>query len=154
MTRSSYLLVGLALFGAAPLSAQRPLTISGVRGLTFGAVFPGVARVISRTDAANSGQFNFRGPNRRFVSLTVTLPSAMTGPGGAQLPLTFGANDAGYSVSQAIGSQVAFDPKQPFTARLANNGRGAVFLGGTARPAVNQRAGSYTGTIILTVTLL
>lgn len=155
MKLPSWSVIGMALFGAAaPLSAQRPLTINGVRGLTFGAVFPGVPRVVSRTDPANSGQFNFRGPNRRFVLLTFSLPSAMTGPGGAQMPLVFGSSDAGYSRQQTIGSQVGFDPKQPFTGRLSNNGRGAVFLGGTASPAPNQRAGAYTATVILTVTLL
>jgi len=70
------------------------------------------------------------------------------------MQLTFGASDAGYSQTQAIGSQVGFDPKQAFTATLSNNGRGSVFLGATANPATNQRAGGYTATIILTVTVL
>jgi hypothetical protein len=78
----------------------------------------------------------------------------MTGPAGAQLPLSFGSSDAGYSQSQAIGSQIGFDPKQPFTATLSNNGRGSVFVGGTANPTANQRAGAYTATLTLTVTVL
>jgi hypothetical protein len=78
----------------------------------------------------------------------------MTGPAGAQLPLSFSSSDAGYSQSQAIGSQVGFDPKQPFTATLSNNGRGSVFIGGTANPTTGQRAGVYTATITLTVTVL
>jgi hypothetical protein len=78
----------------------------------------------------------------------------MTGPAGALMPLTFGSSDAGYSQSQAIGSQVGFDPKQPFTAVLPNNGRASVFVGGTANPATNQRAGAYTATLILNVTVL
>lgn len=149
-----WLVAGVTLLGGRPLEAQRPLTVTGVRGLTFGAVFPGVARVITRTDAANSGRFDLRGPRRRQVRLTFTLPVAMTGPGGAQMPITFGSSDAGYSASQSIGSQVGFDPRQPFTATLANNGRGSVFVGGTARPVTNQRAGSYTATLVLTVMLL
>jgi len=78
----------------------------------------------------------------------------MIGPGGALMPLSFRAGDAGYSQSQLIGSQVGFDPRQSFTATLSNNGRGSVFVGGRANPATNQRAGAYTATITLTVTVL
>lgn len=151
------LLIGAPLCGAvvpAALGAQgKPLTVTGVRGVTFGAVFPGVARVISRTDPANSGQYDIKGPKGN-VLLAFVLPLTMAGPAGAQMPLAFGAGDAGYSQSQAIGSQVGFDPKQPFTAVIPNNGRASVFLGGTANPAANQRAGAYTATITLTVTVL
>ncbi|HLZ46270.1 MAG TPA: DUF4402 domain-containing protein [Gemmatimonadales bacterium] len=145
-------IVGMLL--GVPLYAQgKPLTVTGVRGITFGAVLPGVPRVISRMDPANSGQFDIRGPKGN-VLLTFALPIAMTGPGGALMALTFGAGDAGYSQSQTIGSQVGFDPKQPFTATLSNSGRGSVFVGATANPATNQRAGAYTATITLTVTVL
>jgi hypothetical protein len=75
----------------------------------------------------------------------------MTGPAGATLPLAFGGNDAGFSVSQSVNNQVAFDPRTPYQPTLSNNGRGSVFLGGTANPSVGQRAGNYTGTITLTV---
>lgn len=149
------LTVGAAMLGApTPLLAQRPLTVTGVRGLTFGVVFPGVALVMPRTDPGGSGQFDIRGPNRAQIQLTFTLPAAMTGPGGAQMPLLFGSSDAGYAESQTIGSQVGFDPKQPFTAALSVSGRGSVFVGATANPAANQRAGTYTATLTLTVTIL
>ncbi len=145
MKRVSVALIGALLLGV-PLHAQRPLTVTGVRGLTFGAVLPGVPRIILRTDPANSGQFDIRGPNNSRVLLSFVLPVAMTGPSGALMPLSFGAGDAGYSQS--------FDPKQPFTATLSNNGRGAVFVGGTANPTTNQRAGAYTATLTLNVTVL
>jgi len=153
MKRESFLLIG-ALLLAAPLGAQgKPLTVTGVRGVTFGTVLPGVPRVVLRTDPANSGQIDIRGPKGQ-VLLTFVLPVSMTGPAGALMPIIFGASDAGFSATQAIGSQVGFDPKQPFTATLPNNGRASVFVGATATPATNQRAGAYTATIILTVTVL
>jgi hypothetical protein len=156
MKRGSWIVTGVLVLGAtSSLQAQgRPLTVTGQRGLTFGVVLPGVPRVVLRTDPANSGEFEIRGPNRGQVLLTFVLPLAMTGPAGAVMPLAFGASDAGYSQSQAIGSQVGFDPKQPFTANLPNNGRASVFVGATANPASNQRAGAYTGTLTLTVTVL
>jgi hypothetical protein len=66
----------------------------------------------------------------------------------------FGGSDAGYSQSQSIGSQIGFDPKQPFAITFNKQARGSVFLGGTAQPAPTQRAGSYTATITLTVVSL
>jgi hypothetical protein len=153
MKRESFLLIG-ALLLAVPLGAQgKPLTVTGVRGVTFGTVLPGVPRVVLRTDPANSGQIDIHGPKGQ-VLLTFVLPVSMTGPAGALMPIVFGASDAGFSATQAIGSQVGFDPKQPFTATLPNNGRASVFVGATATPATNQRAGAYTATIILTVTVL
>ena len=107
-----------------------------------------------RTDPANSGEFDIKGVKNSNLLLTFVLPLVMNGPGGAQLPVSFGSADAGYSQSQAIGSQIGFDPKVPFTATLSNNGRGSVFLGATANPLANQRAGTYTATITLTVTVL
>jgi hypothetical protein len=154
MKREWWIVTG-ALVLALPLQGQgRPLTVTGERGVTFGAVLPGVPRVVLRSDPASSGQFDIRGPNQSQVLLAFVLPVALTGPAGALMPLSFAASDAGYSQSQAIGSQVGFDPKQPFTATLATNGRGSVFVGGTANPTANQRAGPYTATLTLTVTVL
>jgi hypothetical protein len=150
-TRPLSPLLALALLGVAPLLAQRPILVQGVRSLTFGAVLPGVPRVISRTDAVNSGQYNITGIMNHQVQLTFTLPSVMTGPAGATMPIVFAGNDAGYSQTQVIGSQVAFDPKQSFLATLNGRGRGSVFIGATARPAPTQRAGSYTATLTLNV---
>ena len=150
--RSRILFVSLAIAAAAPLGAQgRPVGVSGVRSLVFGVVFPGVPLTVARTDAANSGQFDLTGNKNAQVQLTFTLPTTMTGPAGATMPLTFGGSDAGYSASQAVGSQVASDPRTPFLATLNKNGRGSVFLGGTVTPPTTQRAGSYTGTITLSI---
>ena len=150
--RPLFPLLELTLPGAASLAAQnKPITVQGVRSLTFGAVLPGVLRVIARTDPVNSGQYDITGANNSQVQLNFTLPSTMAGPAGATMPIVFGGSDAGYSASQTIGSQVAFDPKQPFLATLNKNGRGSVFVGATVQPTPTQRAGSYTGTLTLTV---
>lgn len=151
-------LLGCALvftaFLARPANGQRPITVTGVQSLTFGTVVPGVPAVVLRTSAANAGQFTLTGPHDSQAALTFTLPVVMTGPAAATMPLLFGGSDAGYSQTQSIGSQVGFDPKQPFVITFSGTGRGSVFLGGTAQPAPTQRAGSYTATITLTVVSL
>jgi hypothetical protein len=146
--------LALSALMVRPASGQRPITVTGVRSLTFGPVLPGVPAVVLRTNAADAGQFDVTGPKDSQAALTFTLPVVMTGPAGATLPLLFGGSDAGYSQSQSIGSQIGFDPRQPFVMTFSKNGRGSVFLGGTAQPVPTQRAGSYTATIILTVVSL
>jgi len=154
MKRTWWIVIGGMLLGVPLVAQGKPLTVTGVRGVTFGAVLPGVPRVVLRTDPANSGQFDIKGPKGGPVLLSFVLPLSMTGPSGALLPIVFGSSDAGYSSTQAIGSQVGFDPKQPTTVTFPNNGSASVFVGATANPAANQRAGAYTATIILTVTVL
>jgi hypothetical protein len=158
MKTLSWSLIGLALLGAAlppVVGAQgKPLNVTGVRGLTFGAVFPGVPRVISRTDAANAGQFDVGYAKFSPIQITFSLPAAMNGPAGATMPLVFGANDGGYSSPETITSQVGFDPRVAFATALDKNGRAAVFIGGRAQPAPSQRAGNYTATITMTITVL
>jgi hypothetical protein len=153
MKRALWFLVGATLLGLPLVGQGKPLTVTGIRGVTFGTVLPGVPRVVLRTDPANSGQFDIKAP-KGSVLLSFVLPVAMTGPLGALMPLSFAASDAGYSPSQSIGSQVGFDPKQPFTAVLPNNGRASVFIGATANPVTNQRAGAYTATLTLNVMVL
>lgn len=152
--RQQALLGFLVLAGATALPAQRrgrPIRARGVRALAFGTLLPGVPQPVARTDPLRSGQFDVTGRRFSSVQLSFSLPSVMNGPAGATLPLSFSSNDAGYSVSQSVTAQVGFDPRAPFTATLSHNGRGSVFLGGTARPLPTQRPGSYNGTVTLTV---
>jgi len=158
MKTLTWLVIGTALLVATvppALGAQgKPLNVTGVRSLTFGVVFPGVPRVVLRTDAANAGQFDIGHAKFSPIQITFALPAVMTGPAGATMPLVFGANDAGYSSPETITSQVGFDPRVPYATALDKNGRAAVFIGGRAQPLSSQRAGNYTATITMTVTVL
>src|SRR5258707_15403445 len=105
MKSLAWLLIGVALLQAtvpSVLPAQKPVTVTGVHGLTFGAVFPGVPRGISRSDPANAGQFDVGHAKFSNIQLTFTLPSGMVGPARATMPLFFGANDAGDSPPETI----------------------------------------------------
>jgi hypothetical protein len=149
--RTSFAATLLALAACAhPLQGQRTPTVTSVRGLAFGTLLPGVPLVVPPADAARSAQFDLRVNNRGLALITFVLPPAMTGP-GAPLPLSFGATSAGFSATGSTTGMTIFDPRVPFTGTASNNGRGTVFLGGTALPAGTQSAGSYTGTVTLTV---
>ena len=142
----------LALFAAAPLAAQRPIQVEGIKNLAFGLLLAGTPVSVVRTAPVRAGQVNITAQPKSPIIIQISLPASMSGPAGATLPLSFGANDAGYSALGSISSQVAFDPRNS-TVVLTNtsNGRGTLFLGGTASPAFNQQPGTYTGTITITV---
>lgn len=147
------LILALLCAGAPPLLAQgRPIRVEGIKPLAFGQILGGAPAVVVRTDPVKAGQINLSAQPQSAIILQLTLPSSMTGPLGATLPIVFGANDAGFSAQGAIGSQTAFDPRNS-TVVITNsqNGRGSVFIGGTAQPAFNQAPGTYSGVITLTV---
>jgi hypothetical protein len=151
--RGSGAIVCLALLSAlaGPLSAQRRIRVTSVRSLVFGTVFPGVRRTVLRTDPLHSGQLDIRATQRAQVQLIFTLPAVLNGPAGATMPLSFGGNDGGFSSTRSVASQIGFDPRVPYVARMGNQARASVFLGGSVNPLASQRAGSYAGTVTLTV---
>src|SRR5574339_286399 len=73
----------------------QPVRVNGVRSVSFGTVFPGISKSVLRTDALNSGRFDIRAAAGTQLQLSFALPTAMTGPGGATMPLSFGGGDAG-----------------------------------------------------------
>ncbi len=157
MRKRSLTVLFCTLFGllaSRGLGAQ--INVRTVRGLAFGTVIPGVPSVVLRTDPVNSGQFEIRGGQfLSIIRLTFTLPTVLNGPLGATMPLSFATNDAGYSFTNSINSQTAFNPNQPYTTvKGIGGGATGVFLGGRVTPAANQRAGSYTGTVVLSVVVL
>jgi len=133
------------------LQAQQPITTVGTQDLTFGSVLPGLPTVVDRLDAANSGQYEIRGEGRTEVRVDLTLPATLDSPGGATMPLQFAAGDGGYSVRPSIRSSQAFDPRAPLVVTLSASGRLYIWLGGTVLPAPTQEQGSYSATIVLTV---
>jgi hypothetical protein len=144
----------LLLLAATAARAQN-IQVVGIQGVAFGTMVPGISKVVPRTDGLNAARFDIKGAgNSRIVQLQFTLPAALSGPGGATMPLSYTAGDAGFSASQSVGDQVGFDPRTPYTATLSGPGRGSVFLGCRATPSPNQAAGSYSATLTLTVTYL
>lgn len=129
------------------------VSATGVRNVAFGDVIPGLQNTVQPTDVIRSGQFNITGPSLAQVEITFALPATLSN-GGATMPISFGATSAGYSSSGAIGSQTPFDPRSPFRTNLSPLGRGSTFIGGIVAPAGTQSAGSYSGSLGMTVALV
>lgn len=141
----------LAAGGAQAHAQGRPLNVLPRQALTFGTMWSGQASQVSRLDPLRSGQIELRGIRFTDVQITFTLPDALTGPGGALLPLAFGAGDGGMGQTDVITAATGFDPRTPIAGQLGNNGRLYLFLGATALPAPRQAAGAYTATVTVTI---
>ena len=162
MTR---LLAGWGLMAAllgAPLEAQefpsgapgRSLRVDGQQELYFGELLTGLPSAVLRSDPVRAGRIQISGERHSDVLVSFLLPAGLFGPGGADVPLVFGPTDAGWSPDRDIGLQVAFDPAAPTVLELPNNGRGLIFLGGTALPAGSLPAGDYLANVTLTISYL
>jgi hypothetical protein len=146
----------LVLGMATPATAQaqnggRQVTAFRLQNLGFGTLFVGVPSYVSPADPLHAGQLEVRGEKGAEVRIDLTLPRSMTGPGGASLALEFAASDGRYARDLQSGAWLAFDPRVPLVTRTSSNGKLYVALGGTARPTNRQSAGSYSGTVNVTV---
>lgn len=174
----------VALLSAAPVAASAqaaittglpvsadilfpPLTGGGFRSLNFGVVVPG-ATVSVAPRSAQGAEFRIGGLlGRKSVDVTLTLPTVLTGPGGATIPLSFAGANAAACELNLLGicqtaSLVTWDPVVSPTTRIRpiklgpgpkvfiNDGL-AIYLGGAVTPPPTQRAGRYTAsaTVVL-----
>jgi hypothetical protein len=128
---------------------QQPITVTGAVPLGFGNVFPGVAKSVAVT-AATAGRFDILGQASAPANLAFTLPSNLTS-GANNLPIGTWTGHVNTVNSPSTGTN--FTPSaalQAFT--FSATGQAYAFVGATVTPAVNQVAGTYTGTVTLTVT--
>jgi hypothetical protein len=160
LTRKMVALVGFVVAGATALpaqnnasinvtaSVQQPITVTAGNPLAFGNVFPGKPATVA-VSSASAGTFSVAGQASTPVSMTFVLPTNLTS-GANNLPIgTWTGNENTTNAPTGTG----FTPSASATAAtLSATGALYVFLGATVTPAVAQVAGSYSGTVSMTVT--
>ena len=147
---------------ASILSA--PLSGTGTRALQFGVIVPGTTTVTVLPRSSAGGEFRITGlRNRKSIDISFTLPTQLTGPAGASIPLSFNGN---YAALCEIDNSGACETASVFTWNPVTTpsfrdqptrykpGRKVfayddyeLYLGGVASPAANQRQGTYTASI-------
>jgi hypothetical protein len=144
------LLVGLAVVLAGSVRAQN-VTVNN--DLTFGVVFPGIPKVISKRAAGSAAEFFISGTPGSEVTIDITLPKYMN-VGSSNMQLIFKETDAAIDTSATPDqSSPIFDNLDPWhtlTYRLGSNGL-TLWLGGTVVPNLVQTEGSYNASIVITV---
>ncbi|PYP57428.1 MAG: hypothetical protein DMD44_10180 [Gemmatimonadetes bacterium] len=133
----------------ATATVQSPITVTGAQNLAFGNVFPGVAKTIAYSDATNGGRFDVTGQGSAAVTYSFTLPTNLTSSGN-NLPIGSWTGYLNTANSTAGGSAIT-PSATPAGATLSAGGALYVFVGATVTPPSNLPAGSYTGTVTLTV---
>ena len=142
---ASLSLAATVLALSAP-SAHAQYSVSQVQPLAFGYLTQGLTEIVSYSDVFRRGDVTINGIGVPWVKLT--LPASLTGPGGATIPLQFLVGDV---AAQDNGkAPAAFDPAGSTRVNL-NKGTAHILIGGRALPAATQRAGAYSGTIVIIV---
>ncbi|MDQ3555879.1 MAG: hypothetical protein M3409_03755 [Gemmatimonadota bacterium] len=156
--------------GAYLALLQPPLQAAGVRSLAFGTLLPGAPITPVLPASASAGEWRISGmKNRRSIDISLVLPAQLSSAEGATLPLSFDGDYAALCEIDAAGrcdqpSWVAWNPvatptfgDKPYRARPGRPryqyDEFSVYIGGEALPAVAQRAGVYTGTVGVTLTV-
>jgi hypothetical protein len=141
-----------------------PLTGVGTRALQFGVIVPGTTSVTILPRSAAGGEFRISGlKNRKSIDISFTLPTQLTGPAGAAIPLSFNGNYAALCEIDTTGvcevaSVTTWNPvttpsfrDQPTRYKPGRKvflyDQYQVYLGGVASPAANQSQGTYTASI-------
>lgn len=138
----------VVLAGAGPGSAQgAEANVVPVQGLQFGQLFPGASTRVAPADVGRRGEVQVEGLGK--YQIQFILPTELTAPSGATLPVTFGAAD-GVVVRGTAGSPESFDPNVGTTVVLLGGvSEAQIFLGGTASPGQDQAAGAYTANVTI-----
>lgn len=143
----------LGAVAARATVAADALVVTATRPLEFGVVVPGVGTTVNARTSLAAGEFDLHGAPRAEFTATFTLPTELT-LGAYSMPIAFGAQ-SGCQDRDDKGNCKYFDPRVPFTGRIANKAapENTFFfrLGGTVSPAALQQPGTYRGTIAVVV---
>jgi hypothetical protein len=133
---------------SATAEVQQPVTVTKTNDLAFGTVFPGVNKSVT-VNGGSAASFSIAGQASAAVTLSFSLPASLAS-GGNTLPLASWVARRNTTNSAASGTD--FTPSASASAAtLHTDGNLYVFVGATAQPAVAQAAGSYSGTLSMTV---
>ena len=141
--------IGVATPSAATAQGGAATGVVTVQALEFGQMMPGVQGTVSVQDGWRRAVVRLEGSGQ--VSVRFTLPTQLVSSTGATLPLTFRTGDGAVETSKSSKLN-PFDPTTGTKVNLTSAGGVAwVYLGGLAIPAPQQRAGSYTATVVVVI---
>jgi Domain of unknown function (DUF4402) len=129
-------------------TVQQPITVTKNNDLSFGSVLPGIDKSIAVT-AGGAAKFTVAGQASTPVNLTFTIPATITSSGNN---LTLANWTGHYATTDVTSGGTTFTPSASATsATLSGSGALYVYVGATAQPTSSQPAGSYTGSMTMTV---
>ncbi len=148
--------------GQATATVQAALTVTATQALDFGNIFQGIPKTVGRNDDDSTAIFTVAGQAGSGVNLQLVLPEYLSlADGSDRMTIAFGITSAAVDTSNTatpstmIGADGWID-QNPFNlpagAVIGSTGSNTkVYLGGKVIPSANQKAGSYSGNIVLIV---
>ncbi len=146
--------------GTATANVLTALAVSATHDLDFGDVLQGVPKSADKTVLADAGVFQVTGEGAKEISMYLELPDYLwNSTNQDRLAIAFSSTGADIDTTAAgtpavhgLGAIVDQNPHSlPDTPIGGTDNILQIFLGGTVYPTVDQRADTYTGDIILTV---
>jgi hypothetical protein len=136
----------------AQANVLTPVTVTPQQDLDFGNVIPGTNKSVAIT-GTTAGRWLVQGTAGAEVDIDFTaLPGNLTS-GVNNLPIVYGATDAGHNGPNNPATATTFNPATGTLANISNPAATLfVWIGGTVQPAAAQASGLYTGTVTLTAT--
>lgn len=146
----------------ATATVQSAITVTATQALSFGDVLIGVPKTIGWNNDDSCAIFTITGQGGAGVNLSLILPEYMSLVDGSdRLNVVFRSNDAAVDTSNTAtpSSMAAGDGwinQNPYilpsAAVIGSTGSNTkIYLGGKVVPSGNQKAGTYSGDIVLSV---
>jgi hypothetical protein len=145
--------------GSATARVLANITVTATAPLDFGDIFQGVPASVANNNA-NAANFSIVGESGAGISIFMQLPEYVSlSDGSDRMQIIFGPSDVSVDTSGAgdpagmngnLGWQNANPYNLPAAAIIGSSGTN-VYLGGKVTPSVNQKAGNYSGDIVVTV---
>jgi hypothetical protein len=148
--------------GQATANVLAALVVSATQTLDFGDVYQGIPKSVSKNDAATAAIFDITGAANSNLALYLQLPDYLSlSDGSDRMVVAFSTTDADVDTALAAlpGTPASFtggfadqDPHNlPNNATTGDAGYCSIYLGGKVIPTVDQKTGSYSADIVLTV---
>lgn len=147
--------------GSATATILAAITVTATQALDFGDVLQGVPKAVTKTTTASAGIFTITGATGHGISIYMQLPDYIAlADNSDRMVISFGSTDANVDLDgTSAGDPAAFLPamgnadEDPhnFSAATLAAATSYIYLGGEVFPTVDQKAGAYSGDIVLTV---
>ena len=143
--------IAIALVIAPHTATGQVTTLSD---LTFGTVITGTTTSVGAT-SASAANWRIHGSIGVAGIITLSLPSTLTRSGGGSMPVSFCSTCARYRINNSNpAGGTTFDPNSLLILTIVLLSDLYIWLGGSVSPPLAQTPGSYSGTVVITVTPL
>jgi hypothetical protein len=145
--------------GSATARVLANITVTATAPLDFGDIFQGVPASVANNNA-NAAIFSIIGESGAGITIFMQLPEYVSlSDGSDRMQIIFGPSDASVDTTGAgnptgMNGSLGWQNTNPYNlpaATLIGSTGTNVYLGGKVTPSVNQKAGNYSGDIVVTV---